>query len=187
MQMPDGNDFLDSLFQDAEVQAAYEKRKPLYRLYEELTAARRRVEMTQEQVASAMGTSPSVVSRIESASFKKNPTLESLMRYADAVGHELQITLVPKSQPRSSSQQLKRRISGMTKGIRIGGIQGLNTAGSIISVVREKGRRNAPKVVTFSSSEHRIAKVAHKWVSIKLNRQGPQPLKHPRLKKERAN
>lgn len=108
MQMLDANEFMDSLDENPEVLAAYDKRRPLYQLCEQLTYARRRAGMTQAQVAKAMGTSKSVVSRIEAPDFKHPPTFLSLMRFAEAVGHDLSIVLTPKGEATLPERQIAK-------------------------------------------------------------------------------
>ena len=74
--------------------AAYEALAVEYAVANEMLAARSRAGLTQEAVASRMGTTKSTVSRLESAG-KHAPSLTSLKRYADAVGCKIQIRLVP--------------------------------------------------------------------------------------------
>ncbi|NDZ14629.1 hypothetical protein C7T35_34925 [Variovorax sp. WS11] len=50
--------------------------------------------LTQDAVAERMGTTKSAISRLESAG-KHAPSLATLKRYAQAVGCELQVKLVP--------------------------------------------------------------------------------------------
>lgn len=59
----------------------------------ELARARKRANMTQAQLAKAIGSKQSVVSRIESAG--QNVTIGTLDRIARALGHELQVRLAP--------------------------------------------------------------------------------------------
>jgi DNA-binding XRE family transcriptional regulator len=61
----------------------------------QLLRARTRAGLTQDAVAELMGTTKSAVSRLESAG-KHVPSLSSLKRYANAVGCELQVNLVPR-------------------------------------------------------------------------------------------
>lgn len=75
-------------------QAAYEALAIEYAVASEMLAARARAGLTQEAVASRMGTSKSTVSRLESAG-KHAPSLTSLKKYAKAVGCEIEIRLVP--------------------------------------------------------------------------------------------
>ena len=73
---------------------AYESLKLEYQVVGQLLAARTRAGLTQDAVAERMGTTKSAVSRLESAG-KHAPSLMTLKRYADAVGCELQVRLVP--------------------------------------------------------------------------------------------
>lgn len=65
-----------------------------YAVAKEMLAARARAGLTQEAVASRMGTSKSTVSRLESAG-KHAPSLTTLKKYAKAVGCKVEIRLVP--------------------------------------------------------------------------------------------
>jgi len=75
-------------------QAAYKALAVEYAVANEMLAARARAGLTQEAVASLMGTSKSTVSRLESAG-KHAPSLTSLKKYAKAVGCKVEIRLVP--------------------------------------------------------------------------------------------
>lgn len=74
--------------------AAYETLVPEYALIDQLLKARTRAGLTQDAVAERMGTTKSAISRLESAG-KHTPSLGTLRRYAEAVGCELQVKLVP--------------------------------------------------------------------------------------------
>jgi transcriptional regulator with XRE-family HTH domain len=73
---------------------AYDALEGEYQLARELLSARMRAGLTQEQVAEAMGTTKSSVSRLESAGLH-SPSFATLKKYADAVGCELEIHLIP--------------------------------------------------------------------------------------------
>ncbi len=75
-------------------QAAYKALAVEYAVANEMLTARARAGLTQEAVASLMGTSKSTVSRLESAG-KHAPSLTSLKKYAKAVGCKVEIRLVP--------------------------------------------------------------------------------------------
>jgi predicted transcriptional regulator len=64
--------------------------RTLQALVAELVAARTAVCMTQEDVAARMGTTKSVVSRLESGMHNR-PTLRTIQRYALAVGASVEI------------------------------------------------------------------------------------------------
>jgi len=76
-------------------EAAYQALAIEYAVASEMLAARVRAGLTQEAVATRMGTSKSAVSRLESAG-KHAPSLASLKRYAEAVGCKIEIRLIPR-------------------------------------------------------------------------------------------
>lgn len=73
---------------------AYDALALEYQVASQMLNARSRSGLTQEAVAERMGTTKSAVSRLESAG-KHAPSLATLKRYAQAVGCELQVKLVP--------------------------------------------------------------------------------------------
>ncbi|HRE17911.1 MAG TPA: helix-turn-helix transcriptional regulator [Rhodocyclaceae bacterium] len=73
---------------------AYEALALEYELASQMLKARARAGLTQDAVAERMGTTKSAISRLESAG-KHAPSLATLKRYAQAVGCELQVKLVP--------------------------------------------------------------------------------------------
>ncbi len=74
--------------------AAYDALELEYSVVDQLLKARTRAGLTQDVVAERMGTTKSAISRLESAG-KHTPSLGTLRRYAQAVGCELQVRLVP--------------------------------------------------------------------------------------------
>ncbi len=73
---------------------AYDALALEYQLANQMLKARSRAGLTQDAVAERMGTTKSAVSRLESAG-KHAPSLATLKRYAQAVGCDLQVKLVP--------------------------------------------------------------------------------------------
>jgi len=73
---------------------AYEAIETEYAIVAQLLKARTRAGLTQEAVAQRMGTTKSAISRLE-RSAKHGPSLTTLQRYAQAVGCELRVKLVP--------------------------------------------------------------------------------------------
>lgn len=73
---------------------AYDALEEEYAMVAELLAARRRAGLTQEDVAERMGTTKSAVCRLEGRR-KHAPSLPTLKRYAAAVGHRVEVRLVP--------------------------------------------------------------------------------------------
>lgn len=75
---------------------AYNDLEEEYTLVREMLSARSNSGLTQEAVAELMGTTKSAVSRLESAG-KHAPSLTTLKKYAHAVGCDLKIKFMPKS------------------------------------------------------------------------------------------
>lgn len=67
-----------------------------FRLLRQLLEARKRAGLTQEEVALRMGTTRSAISRLE-GSRRHLPALSTLRRYADVLGCDVEIQLVPRA------------------------------------------------------------------------------------------
>jgi ribosome-binding protein aMBF1 (putative translation factor) len=72
---------------------AYAELEGEFQLIHQLIGARARAGLTQEQLASRMKTTRTVISRLESGRMK--PSTRTLERYARATGHKLKIILEP--------------------------------------------------------------------------------------------
>ena len=88
----DHEEFLQRARRRKGFEDAYERLEGEYAVIRELIAARIRAGLTQEIVATRMGTTKSAVSRIESAGMH-SPSVSTLRKYARAVGCELEIRL----------------------------------------------------------------------------------------------
>src|SRR3990172_1640601 len=86
--------FLEKASKRRGFREAYEVLAVEYALAREMLSARSRAGLTQEAVATRMGTTKSAVSRLEAAG-KHAPLLTSLKKYAEAVGCDIRIRLVP--------------------------------------------------------------------------------------------
>ena len=75
------------LLADAATRADYEAMADEYAIARELIAARVRAGMSQDEVAQRMGTTQSVVARLESG--KRPPSMRTVQRFAQAVGGHL--------------------------------------------------------------------------------------------------
>ena len=73
---------------------AYDALELEYFVAAQLLKARARAGLTQDAVAERMGTTKSAISRLESAG-KHTPSIATLRRYAEAVGCDLKVKLVP--------------------------------------------------------------------------------------------
>lgn len=83
---------------EPEVMAEYERlNREEFAILDEILAARREAGLTQAQVAERMGTKASAVARLEAslASGKHSPSIETLRKYAHALGKRLEVHLVP--------------------------------------------------------------------------------------------
>ena len=76
-----------------EVKAEYARLGPIFAVVGEMIEARRAAGLTQAEIASRMGTTQSVVARLETA--RHRPTFDLVARYAAAVDRRLDIHLVP--------------------------------------------------------------------------------------------
>lgn len=87
------NEFKQKALSKLEVKAEYDRLAPEYELRGQLINARMKAGLTQEEVAQRMGTTKSAVCRLESVSSKNSPSIQTLIKYAKAVGGELKINL----------------------------------------------------------------------------------------------
>lgn len=99
MKRPTHDVFKKKAFKDREVKKAYDELEEEFALVAELIRARKIKGKSQKEVAKEMHTSPSAVSRLEAGFGRErhSPSLDTLRRYASAVGCYLLIKLVPKS------------------------------------------------------------------------------------------
>jgi DNA-binding XRE family transcriptional regulator len=85
---------------DPEVRAEYERLGPRFAAVRELLSARQRAKMTQQELADAMGTTRSVVSRLESG--KHSPSIDTLAAAAEALGCRLELRFLKAGGSRGS-------------------------------------------------------------------------------------
>jgi DNA-binding XRE family transcriptional regulator len=86
------SDVKRELLKDEEFRAAFVQLEDEFALAAQLIEARKKAHMTQDEVASRMGTTQSVVARLESG--HPLPSLRSLKRYAQAVNSKIEIRVV---------------------------------------------------------------------------------------------
>jgi hypothetical protein len=79
------------------VRKAYDDLEAEFVLLREMIKVRYIAGKTQEEVAKSMGTTTSVVGRLETCGNRQrhSPTLATLRRYARALGYDLQLRFVP--------------------------------------------------------------------------------------------
>lgn len=97
--------FKKKLLKKKSVKRAYDDLEAEYNLKRELIRARIKAGMTQENVAEAMNTTKSSISRLEAlhASGSPSPSIRTLEKYADAVDCKIIIRVVAKKPSRKKS------------------------------------------------------------------------------------
>ncbi len=88
-------DIKRELLANPATQAAYEAQAPEFDMARELIAARSRAGLTQNDVAQRMGTTQSVVARLEGG--KGVPSMRTVQRYAQAVGGRAVVRIEPQA------------------------------------------------------------------------------------------
>lgn len=79
------------LLKNEEFASEYEKLRPRYEAIEQIIRARKEQNITQEELARRIGTHKSNISRLESGNY--NPSLDMLIKIAEALGRKLTIQL----------------------------------------------------------------------------------------------
>jgi transcriptional regulator with XRE-family HTH domain len=93
-----------TMLADPQTRLEYEALADEFEMARELIAARSRAGMTQGQVAEVMGTTQSVIARLESG--KRMPSLRTVQRYAQAIGARAVVRL-----ERLSPQAAKKAVT----------------------------------------------------------------------------
>jgi transcriptional regulator with XRE-family HTH domain len=93
--MTDVRDLHKKWLKDPVYRAAYEELGPEFELARAMIEARARAGLTQEQLASRMRTTQSVVARLEGG--RVRPSTRTLERFAEATGTRLRIIFEPNS------------------------------------------------------------------------------------------
>ena len=78
----------------ADVKAEYDRLDEEFAFLDVFLKARASAGITQAQVAERIGTTQSVIARLESGSGKHSPSLSTLRKYAHALGCRLELRLV---------------------------------------------------------------------------------------------
>ncbi|STO91547.1 helix-turn-helix domain-containing protein [Fluoribacter dumoffii] len=88
------NEFIDNkIKQDAEFAKHYEREQIINNIAVMIANARKERHMTQSELAKKIGSKQSVVSRLESGSSSFIPSLETLVKVADALNMRLTLQL----------------------------------------------------------------------------------------------
>ncbi|GBQ21651.1 XRE family transcriptional regulator [Gluconacetobacter sacchari DSM 12717] len=82
------------LLTDPAVKAEYDRLGPIFSVVSEMVEARQTAGLTQAEIARRMGTTQSVVGRLESG--RHMPSFDMVSRYAAALDRRIDIHLVPR-------------------------------------------------------------------------------------------
>ena len=77
-----------------DVRREYERLEEEFEILDEILRARAEAGVTQAELAARIGTTQSAVARLETGLGKHSPSIETLKRYASALGYRLQVRLV---------------------------------------------------------------------------------------------
>jgi len=105
------NDMIAAWKKDSTFRKEYDALEEEFALFDVLLKARYDAGLTQAEVAERMGTKTSAVARLEAGGGRRkhSPSIETLRKYAAAVGCHLEIKLVPLSpSPRRAQGQPSR-------------------------------------------------------------------------------
>ena len=83
------------LLANPDTRAAYDAQADEFAIARELIAARTRAGLTQADVAERMGTTQSVIARLEGG--KRAPSMRTVQRYAEAVGARAVVRIEPQA------------------------------------------------------------------------------------------
>lgn len=89
----DFNKFLKDKFEQEDFKREYYREAALYRLADQLLLLRKKLGLTQKELAKKANTTQAVVSRIENVSV--SPSLETVIKLADALNAVVDLTLKP--------------------------------------------------------------------------------------------
>ena len=91
-----------------ETRALYERKRREIELALLMRKAREKANVSQEDIAERMHTTRSAVSRLESCGMgRHSPSIETLLKYAQALGYTVKINLVPIREQKSKLQKLQ--------------------------------------------------------------------------------
>ena len=93
---------------------AYDQLDEEFAFLEEVLKARAAAGLTQAEVAERIGTTQSAIARLESPLSRHSPSVETLQKYARALGCRVEIKFVPeKTKTRSTRVRVKNPVRGM--------------------------------------------------------------------------
>ena len=97
MSRPKFEDFKKEALSRPKVKAEYDRLAPAYELRQKMIKMRMAAGFTQDQMARALKTQKSNISRLENVDSKISPTITTIERYAHVAGYRLEINFVPRN------------------------------------------------------------------------------------------
>jgi len=97
-----------------DVKSEYDRLDEEFSFLDEFLKARSSAGITQAEVAQRIGTTQSVIARLESGRGKHSPSLATLQKYARALGCRLEVRLINEAETRKNKVRTMR-IAGRTK------------------------------------------------------------------------
>ncbi|MDO8453632.1 MAG: helix-turn-helix transcriptional regulator [Sulfurimonas sp.] len=88
---PSFKNFKSKALSDENVKKEYDLLEERYKIIDILISMRKASGLTQEEIAAALHTNKSNISRLESHSYSSSPKLSTLVEYAHATGHKLEV------------------------------------------------------------------------------------------------
>ena len=85
-------DFKSKALSKENVKKEYDLLEERYKIIDMLITMRKEAGLTQEEIAAALHTSKSNISRLESHRYTSSPKLSTLTEYAHATGHKLELS-----------------------------------------------------------------------------------------------
>lgn len=104
---PTFQNFKKNALKNKEFREEYFKLEPEFDFAHKLIFARKKSKITQSTLAEKLKTKQPAIARFEKSGFK-NSSISKLQEYANAIGYEIHIQLIPKS--KNISQNTKRPI-----------------------------------------------------------------------------
>ena len=87
----------EQILTDPDARAEYDRLGPIFAVVGEMVDARQSAGLTQAELARRMGTTQSVIARLENA--RHMPTFDLISRYAHALDRRIEVRLTEASQP----------------------------------------------------------------------------------------
>jgi|SRR5690606_621713 len=99
---PSFDEFKKESLKQEKFRQEYERLQPEFDLASQLIVARKKAKISQIELAAKLHTQQPAIARYENGGFTKS-SISKLQEYADALGYELHIALIPKDNNQHAS------------------------------------------------------------------------------------